>query len=59
MAEPEEGRADVRERAMATLRAVLADSELEHSELTPGVFILDLREHATRGRFFRFDFAAV
>ena len=35
-------RADEREQAIATVRAVLADNELEHSELTPGVFSVTL-----------------
>jgi hypothetical protein len=37
-----EARADLREQAIATLRAVLADNELEHSEITPGVFSVTL-----------------
>ena len=36
------GREDLREQAIATLRTVLADSELEHTELTPGVFSVTL-----------------
>jgi Putative bacterial sensory transduction regulator len=36
------GRADLREQAVATVRAVLADNELEHSEVSPGVFSVTL-----------------
>lgn len=35
-------RDDLREQAIATVRAVLADNELEHTELTPGVFSVTL-----------------
>ncbi len=38
----ESAREDLRERAIATLRTVLADNELEHTELTRGVFSVTL-----------------
>ena len=41
-ARPEGSRAGLRERAIATVRAVLAENDLEHTEVSPGVFSVTL-----------------